>query len=288
MRPERNFLPFARQQKITLPAATDAAGPSVVSTRLSDLTTAGCIKAHVNDAMICLTDNAGFFEGGDDGPRIRMRYGVDGRGYETEEPYDWRCFEDGHVPIGVGCWRWSGVNRDKPYRIFPGEYLRTLIEYTRGAQSAVTRYPAVLFNGAVATGNRAGEPQFLYEAKREVIPAGAGVERVEIFDSFLKCPQDGAVDLHSVTFPYWEFLSTRKYYIEDAQDRPFWPVREWERIVDPIATTILLNDRPGGGDEYSLDPDQTLTFNFENWDGTDYEARVTIRGVLEVFDERVE
>ena len=286
MKPGRNYLPFARQQKVIVPAATGF-GPGRISTGMTELATAGCVKAHLNDAMVWLTENNGFLSGGVFGPDIRMRFGVDGRNYETEEPYDWRVFEDGHIPLGVACWRWSGVNRDKPYRVFPGEGLQVQIEYARNAQSAITRYPAVMFNGVIAEGPRAEEPCLLYESDRQVVAAGAGTDRVSLSEGNLNCPKDNAVDLHSVTFPYWEFLTTQKYYIEDINGRPFWPVREWERIVDPTATTILLNDRPGGGDEYSLDPDQTLTFELENWTDTDYEARVTIRGVLEVIDERV-
>ena len=89
-----NFLPFARRQNITIPAASGGT-LGRVATRFTDLSTGGCVRAHIQDAIIFQGTDwvvgnqySGSYIGATNS-FVRMRYGVYGKQYFTENFYDY-------------------------------------------------------------------------------------------------------------------------------------------------------------------------------------------------------
>jgi len=266
-----NFLPFARREVLTVPG-TAAGLTNRASTSLTDFSTAGCIRAHLDDVIIFEgTDEE---EGGqytDDGGTIRFRMGVFGGPYLTEDLYDYRCYQDGVVPL-CSVWYWK-----RPYRIYPGE--RITVYQGPPVRGARDVYSAV-FSGVKISED---EPIMLY-AVREFEEGAAPATPIVMDDRQLVCPGDSPVDLYSVASHQWDYRQTgsRILQIIDAQDRPFWQGENWANIIDPPVAPCRLQP------SWVLRPDQTLNLEFENLEETDKPMTVILRGCLEVEDPRRE
>jgi len=277
-----NYIPFARRQRLTVPGNT-AGTPGRNFTRLADLRPGACKRAHILDAIIWQSDGGG--KSGNWGDSLKMRYGINGKNYFTSEFFDYRAFQSGHMPL-ISCWDWSRDpkhgGRRYPYRIYPGQSVRVMVKYETAQMQGRNRVvPSATFNCVKVRG---GAPEQLQTslATPPQIPAGVVPPLAPIIQApnlILQCPTDSPLDLYSITVGEWSAIFSRAVYVLDANERPWWQAAEWERIIDPLVAPLLL-----GGQEWTLDPDEVPTFEFENEDDGDAVMDVTIRGVLEVED----
>lgn len=277
-----NFLPFARRAIIQVPVAVNGR-PGEMFTRVSDLGTGGAIRAHLQDVIVeqpigvLLPQYDPLTQGGD----LRMRIGIHGKGigFLTEELYDYRCYCDGQTPI-ASVWNWK-----KPYRIGPGKKLHVMISAPLVAGATTFNGTAsVLFNCKTAD----GKPYLLYQAFDFVYNVANFIasQGISLGDCVLNCPSDTELDIFGVSLSGWNNVVSPAVYIMDGDERPFWTGKTWSRIIDPLATPILL------GPEWTMTPGEVLTLDFENWNtaaevGANFlPVTVTLRGVLEVDDGR--
>jgi len=284
----RNFLPFARRQRVSIDFAV-AGKPGRGFTRFLDLATGSALKAHIDDVTVYPAEDAGF-DVSPNGPMIKMRMGKDGHTYLTEELYDYRCYADGNVPLR-SVWDWSGLKRTRPYRLQPGQKMYVMFSFDAAFGRQFAPYEnlgAVFFGRKVTT----GEPCYLYD---KILVGNDSTETVGMLpvmlgDCVMDCPNDSAVDIYGFSASIWRRLYSPNIYIIDGNERPFWMDKRWYGIVDPQTTPILLGNARGT-DEWALDPNETITFDFETpeetyGDKTTLDVDVTIRGTLEVEDGR--
>jgi hypothetical protein len=257
-----NYLPFARRQDVSLAAA--GTRPSRAFTSFMRMATAGTKRVHLQDAIV--------FRGDDDNdpnaniPEIRMRIGIYGRNYFTEDFYHLEVYRTGAQPLCT-VWNW-----EKPFRIYPGQRMRAQVGPSPWTGPPVR---SVMFNGVRDVDD---EPILLY-AVDEV--ANTVTTNTVLEGRDMACPGDSSVRLYSITVPEYRLGQTnaRSIYVVDPTGRPFWPDGTWQNIVDPHVCPILL------GPKWVVKPDETITFEFENDTASQTETvSVIIRGCLEVED----
>lgn len=288
----RNFLPFGRSANLVIPAGeltAEYSRPRRIATKISDLGTGGYVRAHLQDVMISIASAASdeFIT------PLQMRMGIYGQSYLTEDFYDYKVYEDGVFPSHP-VWNWG-----KPYRLHPGEYLRVQMGPT-GPEGLGDDPPAhhewwpmagVQFNGVKV---ETGEPSMLYDikelAKVELAELATTFSPLELGDVQLDCPKDSAIDLYSMTLNMMELnaadaMVPRLVFVKDHNDRSFWMRREARGWIQLTSTPILL------GEEWTLTPNETITFEFQPYaQGTGnqspLEINVLLRGAMEVEDGR--
>jgi len=289
-----NYLPFARREVLTLPVnqdGGDTGAAGTVTTKLNFLSTGGIRNAIIEDVII--------YEGDDTttsprsyttfGNTILARFGVDGKNFLTEHLYDYRTFTDKHCPTAA-CWDWSMGGR-YPYRIFPGEAMKAYLgrcPSVKNDQSVTSDIRAVMFSG-VHVNNL--EPYMLYQMhKEDEQNDNANTEDLILLTSrHLTCAKDSPIDLYSVSVPEWySNLGDYSIYVQplDANDRPFWPDRYWAHILDPQISPIGFGEAG-----FKVPADETFIVELQNGNlalaGYEQTITVTIRGVIEVRDDRV-
>lgn len=290
----KNFLPFGRHSKVTLQRLFDPYRPVRKATRLSDLTTGGYIRAHLQDAFVFIDPRDLPASVGNIPYPFRIRFGIAGRPYFTEHFYDAKVFEDGCYPTSP-VWKWR-----YPYRIHVGERIMARL-YTayNVTEPPGERWPV---GGVMLSGVRVkdGVPAMLYgvrEAARDdiAIPGVAPPSTYEqgMRDIQLRCHEDSDIDLYSVTTNLFESSPDafwpRKVHLRDGYDRDFWPDDETSAYIQTATTPITL------GDDFVLGPDETLTFEIQpthlaendgKGNAVEIDAHVLIRGQMEVDDGR--
>jgi hypothetical protein len=185
----------------------------------------------------------------------------------------------------ASCWDWSKDpkfgGRRYPYRVYPGQEVRMTVIYNANQPGTNVRLvPGATFNAAKSRGGSAYQLQTSLSSPPGINPAIVGqVPILQMPDLVLRCPQDSPVDLYSMTFADWRPNLSRAIQVLDANQSPWWASTRWERIIDPLVAPIEL-----GGYEWTLDPDETMTFEFENPVTSAQVVDVTIRGVREVED----
>lgn len=277
-----NFIPFARRQQLTIPASASGR-PGRGFTRLADMRVGSCLKAHILDAIIYQTGNGGKF--GTWGRQINMRMGINGKPYLTNDFYDMRVFQSGHAPL-TSCWDWSRdpqlPGRRYPYRLNPGQLVRITMAFnTQDVSGDNQVVPSATFSAAMTKGGGSYQLQTSQAAAPVALPGPQGLTPLYQPPSLLlECPQSSPVDLYSLTVGMWSATITRAVQVLDANESPWWPYPQWTRIIDPLAAPIKL-----GGYEWTLDPDETITFEFENPETAAQTIDVTIRGVREVEED---
>jgi hypothetical protein len=296
-----NYLPFARREVINVPAAISGGKVTTGGFAVTDIarmSSGSTRRAILQDVIINLaTEN--FDLTLPDGHPLRIRIGIDGRNYMTEDLYDYRVFMDRAHPLAA-TWDWSCGKRT-PYRLYPGQSMKVWMDMSRLAldpqSGAYCDIPlAVMFNGLQVAhgspiGTKDGEPIILYNRDHPRDRNDTGLIMLRE-TTRLNCPKESPIDLYSVTIPecvLGEFLlntitSFQTVYIEDGNERPFWDSRLFTGIVDQPASAISF-----GYGGVQVDPDETLRIDLENADPTmtnTIAVWVTYRGVLEVDDGR--
>lgn len=292
----RNFLPFARRERVQVYPSVNGR-PQRTRTRFSNLRVGGGLIAHLEDALIWRPDyldlGMPLTQSFINGFPIKMRVGIDGRGFLTENLYDLRVFKDGTLD-GVACWDWSGKDRTRPYRLYPGQFMRAQAIWAGETDFPDGRYyhlPAVLFNCVKVTTR---EPWLLYARSDEFVEVTISrgeytvPGNVALWSAQLHCLKDSPLDIYSVTV----ISNDSKVRLWDGVDRPFWDSDYHVRIIDPVVHKTLLS--MGKGSEWDLEMDETIIFEFESPvessdlpKGVEYMlVDVVIRGTLEVEDGR--
>lgn len=277
----RNFLPFVRHAKVTFPAyvAGSLYKPIRLATNVGDLGTGGFIRAYLQDAIIC-TDPATDYSG-ISVDRLKMRFGIHGAAYFTEGFYEVRAYEDGTWPT-YAVWNWK-----KPYRIYPKEFLRARIGTTggRGTRGEIWPLGAAILHGVRVEDQR---PAMLYSVSVQERETGRVIIDQILDDLQLDCPIDSAVDLYSISLNMLEADSfgiayPRRFDLYDHNDRAICTKQDIRGWIQLRSTPINL------GDDFVLQPGETITFEFQP---REFEAadpvvvEVILRGVLEVEDGR--
>lgn len=266
----RNYLPFIKRQRITIPAGAD---PSTLATSFSsivELSTPGGLRTYLTDCYVYPDDANRTYVGGD------MRIGVTGRSYNTAEFYPNYTFYDGTIKE-TGCWRFA-----KPYRIFPGDRLKVRETYPSGSDRFRVR-SGVVFSGIRISDNT---PILIYQTADEYV-ADAGAY---LFDKdTMKCPDDSPVDLYAIIsniprqmYPlHFAGLGTPNYslMVWGPDGRQWWDDPTWTNLLFLDSHVIDLN-KP----EWVMDPEETLVFEFRYVDSaqSDLYLWITIRGSYEV------
>lgn len=275
--PKRNYLPFIKRVALNLPAP--GLGLPRLSPTLWDMATGGVTRAHLHDMIIMQgTDTAdgSQFTFADQGGLVRMRLGISGKGFLTENLYDYRAFVNGPF-CQNSVWDWSRGGRF-PYTLRVGQKMRVVI----GAGVFGSAVQSYMFNGVRTKDNK---PVLLYNVDLTATPPGGVVQRT-YQTQYVDCPGDSDVDLYSITLPEWCFFravggvsGSPALEVYDGNGRPFWDTGgNWRHLIDPTASLIEL------GDGWDLTPGEVLTQEFENLDPllAAQSILVILRGVLEV------
>lgn len=286
-----NFLPFARRERITIPAAVSGK-PGRSFARFQKFGTGSALKAHIDDIIVNIVGGYGYGINSIVAPRLKMRIGKDGHQFLTEEYYDYRCYQDGHAPLR-SVWNWSGIKRNHPYRLYPGQQMHTMIglEPEMGSAFQPNQNVGVLYFGRKVS---TGEAWNLYDGRVYQTESFGEVPAIQsdpimLGDCVTECPHDSPVDLYGMSVSLWKRNDSASVYVIDGNERPFWPDKRWYGIIDPQSTPILLGNARGT-DEWVLAPNEIITFDFETPEEafgggvTELEVDVTIRGTLEVED----
>jgi len=285
-----NYLPFQRRETVVVPPRKAARiltnGFSV--SNLARMATGGTTRAIVQDILVSAPTAAAI--------TIRMRVGIDGRNYMTEDLYDYRIFADVSHPLKA-MWDWS-CGQKTPYRLYPGQRMKVLMQRSPfwNDQDLVCNPPiSVMFNGLKVphgslVGTKDGEPIMLYGTlfpSAAFTPAGP---LIDINSPHLFCPNDAPVDLYSVTIPEYEIGVAvpvgQIVYILDGNERPFWDSTTFANMLQTLSSPISF-----GYGGVLLDPDETIRVELENANPTlllttNTNVVVTYRGVLEVENGR--
>lgn len=289
-----NYLPFQRRETVAVPArlAARVLTNGFTVSNLARMATGGTKRAIVQDILIAATGAYGTT-----GVALRMRIGVDGRNYMTEDLYDYRVFYDVAFPM-KSEWDWS-CGQKTPYRLYPGQRMKVLMQrspYWLLNQTTCTIPQAVMFNGLKVpwgspVGTKDGEPIMLYGTNFPDLNATALGDLINIDSPRLICPKDSPVDLYSVTIPEYEAATVagavgQIIYILDGNERPFWDSTTFTMMLSTLASPISF-----GYGGVLLDPDETIRVELENADPTasatvPVNVMITYRGVLEVEDGR--
>jgi len=286
-----NYLPFQRREVVVVPpmkAARVQTGGFAV-TNIARMSSGSTKRAIIQDVIMYdavnmyLADGCGF----------RVRFGVDGRNYMTEDLYDYRCYIDVQHPLKA-TWDWSCGKRT-PYRLYPGQRMKVLMQRSPYWSDQFTTAPSVSvqFNcmkvaHGSPVGTKDGEPMMLYSTKfPQPAFATALGDLIDLDSPRLYCPKDSPVDIYSVTIPDSQFTrggAGQIVYILDGNERPFWDSTTFVDMLNIMASPISF-----GYGGVLLDPDETLRADIENSDpnmNVNRTVTVTYRGVLEVEDGR--
>jgi len=286
-----NYLPFARKEILIVPArkAERVATGGFVVSDLARMATGGTRRAILHDITV-QQDTATAFSMNPG--LIRIRIGIDGRTYLTEDLYDYRVFCDQGLPMW-STWDWS-CGRLTPYRLYPGQKMTVLMAHSPSDRRLQVNAPgaplAAMFNGMKVdpgspVGTKKGEPIMLHGMKLPTYGETLTDELMLIESMRFQCPKDKPVDLYSVTYAEWPGRTDPwPSYILDGNDRPLWDNRQFTNIVNTAVSPITM-----GYGGLLLDPDETVRVDLENGDATnptDMDVTVMYRGVLEVDDGR--
>jgi hypothetical protein len=263
---QKNYLPFIRRQRLTVPAT--AAVNSVHFSSIPQLATEGGVRAHLTDAYVFGA-----------GATFNMRMGLTTQSYFTEQFYPSSMFHDG-VMHETGCWRFA-----KPYRIFPGDRLRVQV-VAPGNRNDLVGSPAVIFSGIRLDTN---EPILLYDMQdsTDLTPNGTFLFNRET----LRCPAETPIDLYSVTVaPPSELLDIRTDTITQPNGvavmiwgpdgRQWWDSAAWTQLFTINSHVIDLRKV-----EFELLPEETMVFEFLKIAASqsDVDLWITVRGSYEVI-----
>lgn len=292
-----NYLPFLRRDQLIVPprkADRVATGGFAVSD-LARMASGGTQRAVVQE-LIVHPYGDDLFPYNTISTPIRMRVGVDGRNYMTEDLYDLSVYMDRGWALS-SIWDWSCGKR-MPYRLYPGQKMSVFMQTSvlQTAQNPGTPV-AVMFNCMKVAwkspiGTKEGEPMMLYANYVPPVTAAQNNDLVALESPRLICPKDSPVDIYSVTISECHGRECtgptvwgRRVYILDGNERPFWDSNMYMHTIDIIASPITL-----GYGGCILDPDETLRVDLEEDDpaGGDngIPMWITYRGVLEVDDGR--
>jgi len=261
----RNYLPFVRQQYFEIPTGTrDYA-------RIPIFSTGGGAKVILDDfsvwqAVPSITDSP-----------LLMRIGVMGYKYFTEDFQAVQAYSNGHRPL---CSRW---NFPKPYRMYPGQKLRTQI--TRMQVGSPIDYPiGIMFNGIREKDQR---PIILYDTDEE---AKASQAVSALNDMTLATPHDSSILLYGVTVSQWsgDVLNRTGVGVQiwGPDDRQWIETAVYDgapaqiglRVIGPPTNVMQLGEQNG----WVLDPKQTFTVEIINTNAGTEGVYLTLRGVVEV------
>jgi hypothetical protein len=286
----KNFLPFARKERVIVPrrkADRVQTGGFVVSD-LARMATGGTKRAIIHDISIFQDPDLAYSA---DPGLIRMRIGIDGRTYLTEDLYDYRVYCDQQHPLW-SIWDWSCGKRT-PYRLYPGQKMTVLMGHSRMDPNQCTDFGnpiAAMFNGMKVAhgspvGTKEGQPILLYGMKLPSCLEIANPDLMLIESVRFQCPRDNPVDLYSVTLAEWKGdVDDWPMCILDGNERPLWDNRMDSNIINTLVSPISV-----GYGGLLLEPDETVRVDLENGAaGASEDINVTImyRGVLEVDDGR--
>jgi hypothetical protein len=285
-----NYLPFARKEIIVVPARkTDRVQTGGFAvTDLARFATGGTRRAILHDITVQQAAEEAYSQ---TPGLIRIRIGIDGRTYLTEDLYDYRVFCDQQLPLW-SVWDWSCGKRT-PYRLYPGQHMTVLMSRSINASARCTGMSiplAAMFNGMKVkpgslVGTKDGEPILLYGMKLPSCDEALMNDLMLLEPVRFQCPKDHPVDLYSVTLSEWSILTDDwPIYILDGNDRPIWDNRNYSQIINNVVSPISM-----GYGGLLLDPDETVRVELENGATTisdDVSVTVMYRGVLEVDDGR--
>jgi hypothetical protein len=289
-----NYLPFARKELVVVPArkADRVQTGGFAVTDIARMATGGTRRVIIHDITVQQPRQDAYwpFAKGDDN-LIRIRIGVDGRNYLTEDLYDWRVFADQQVP-GCSVWDWSCGKRT-PYRLYPGQKMSVMMAPSPSAPFQVANVVplAAMFNGMKVrhgspVGTKEGEPILLYGMKVPTAAETYSTSELMLIESMrFQCPRDNPVDLYSVSLSEYDlYTEDWPIYITDGNDRPLWDNRTYTNIINTIVSPISM-----GYGGLLLEPDETLRIDLENGmtsNNDDLTVAIMYRGVLEVDDGR--
>ncbi len=232
-----NYLPFQRRETVQVPPALAdrvLTGGFAVS-NLARMATGGTKRAIIQDMIVYAPDD--MYE--TVGAALRMRVGVDGRNYMTEDLYDYRVFMDVTHPLKA-MWNWSCGGRT-PYRLYPGQKMTVLMSPSPyyDTRSRPNVPISVVFSGLKVpngsqVGTKDGEPFLMYGTVHPPQTGWVAGELIHIDSPRFLCPKDGPVDLYSVTLPDYEIGGTptgQIVYILVGIERPFWDCTQWPNML---------------------------------------------------------
>lgn len=270
----KNYLPFIRRQRITIPAEASASAINTYFSSISELSTSGGLRTHLTDCYV-YPDNSSR----GDLTTMQMRMGVTGRSYLTTQFYPLYEFMDGTVKE-TGCWRFA-----KPYRVYPGDRLKARLTYTDQTAQQINHkiHPSIVFSGVRAFDSK---PILLYQSADNFPSENAAY----LFDEdTMRCPDDSPVDLYAVTttLPGWmynvNFQGVQGHnvglMIWGPDGRQWWDDPTWENLLFLDSHVIDLR-KP----EWVLNPEETLVFEFRRTGvaASDEILWITVRGSYEV------
>ena len=267
----KNYIPFIRQATVTIGTADIGdSGLARVQTKINDLATGGSERAHINDVIIHPADV------NQDTLLLKMRPGIYGKQYLTEDFYDVKVFEDGNYATAA-VWKFL-----KPYRVYPGERFTVYL----GGESDTTGNKAWIVAGVMFNGVKVntGEPVMLWDVFAEdAANIVKGYYRRGLNALTLQCTEDSPVDLYSLSLNENEITDQgRRLSVDTGIGRPFCPKDDALGWVDIKSTPIVI------GENWVLGIGETLVFDFETAAAfqEDHIYYVTVRGCMEVTDER--
>jgi hypothetical protein len=296
-----NYLPFLRRDIINVPprkADRVATGGFAVSD-LARMATGGTQRAIVQELIIHPYGDDVYPYSGPNSTPIRIRIGVDGRTYMTEDLYDFTVYFDRGMPLS-SVWDWS-CGKKTPYRLYPGQRMTVRMEPSYLMQQLQNNFVipvSVMFNcmkvpSGSPVGTKDGEPMMLYGNILPNVANAANADLLLIDSVHLNCPKDSPVDIYSVTLPECFVLeliggaaTAQRVHILDGNERPFWDSDQYTHTIDILASPITF-----GYGGCVLDPDETIRVDLEDYGGGVGDTQnipmwVTYRGVLEVEDGR--
>lgn len=271
----KNYLPFANRIVMELPLGQDIV-PAEFSALDIGVQTGG--RAILQDLCIKVA-----YAGKGDQPylqgQVGLRYGFLERGFLTSR----------HIPIDVymddGYPMYQTWELVRPYRLFSKERLG--VGHHEIHDDITMNNAGTTFNCV----NRTTQlPYILHEAT-----FGIHDDEASVFNAFdtLRAPHDADLDIYSVCFSENIFGNQvmgpgrRPWFNTSSQDQGlalfnYYEYLDWARGT---GTLIGLGEKDG----WYLEPNQTFMLDMIDWSGgqNTYQAVVTLRGVLEVEDDRI-
>lgn len=222
--------------------------------------------------------------------QIGIKLGWLGQGYLMQRHMPLDVMQDGSYEL-YRSWTFP-----RPYRLFSKEQLKVRMRsINEDGRPIYINDGGVTFNG-VRTATQ--EPIIMHDGL--VYPPEKKLETYVFDDSHLRAPYDSDVDLHSVSFgncPQDTFRQgfgmgyqvegpgRRNWFKADSQDQNLVAGIALENLwwVAPIGSLINLGEEDG----WFMHQGQTLLVDVRNWSGVPFTLVVTLRGSLEVDDDRI-
>jgi len=292
----KNYLPFANRAIFSIDKtgeAVTAYARRPVEFGAMSIGVQGDSRAILQDLCIhVVTDEE---EGAFTDPgEIGVRLGWVGKGYLTQRHMPLDVMQDGGYEL-YRSWTFP-----RPYRLFSKERLKVQLEgIAYGKAKKPTFWDAgATFNGVnVAT----QEPIILHDGL-SLNPDEDGLSKHVLDGEFLRTPYDSDVDLYSLSFGNAPLLTSRDpdaaniaYQVEgpgrrnwfkyDSQTMALVGAAVWERMwwAAPFASLIKLGEEDG----WYMHQGQTLLVDIRDWANVAATIVVTLRGSLEVEDDRI-